>query len=689
MAAPVPQLFSYLSAEDIAAGTRVVVPFGKRQLFGVVMKRVEDCHELLTSQRNFELKSITRIIDNRPIYSEKLLSLAHWLSEYYCHPLGEVLKAMLPPSPKNQNGRFTFLDQEINVKTRFNPLDTLARRPVLNDRQQAVLQQIIEKGLSHKTSSPFLLHGVTGAGKTEVFLRAIDWLLWEGELADAHDAQVLVMVPEISLTPQMTKIFVERFGEQVAVVHSAMNDRARWLQLERIRTGSARVLVGPRSSVFAPFRNLKLIVVDEEHDSSYKQTSGFAYHGRDVAVMRGKVEGATVLLSSATPSMESLANASTGKYNYAELPDRISHHGLPEIKIIQSTGQSFKPSSLFASETEDQNPFCQEIIDELRSNFENTLQAIVLVNRRGYAHYLYAAKQDKMIECPDCSITMTLHQKKQVLRCHYCDKTMPVSSVTSMFPSENFFVIGSGSQRAEEYLKLALPDARIARLDSDSASDRNHLEEVLSSFRRQEIDILVGTQMLAKGHDFARVALVALIEVDHMLGIPDFRGGERTFQLLVQAAGRAGRAEHPGRVLIQTRRVQHPIIQFAINHDFKSFAKKELNFRASQKFPPFSRMAIVELNSSNVRVLQRYCKTLSEFIDQLSERLERSHHEFRILGPTSASIEVVRGRTRKHIILFSQQSDTLHRVLKYLQNFLDQRPSTIRVKFDIDPQSTF
>jgi primosomal protein N' (replication factor Y) len=562
----------------------------------------------------------------------------------------------------------------------------------LNHHQHLAVSKIITDGLLQQNQAlrkPFLIFGVTGSGKTEVFLSAIKSALEQPLGPKDLQAQALVLVPEISLTPQMTRIFEERFPGKVAVVHSAMDDNERWLELERIRRGEASVLIGPRSAVFGPFANLKLIIVDEEHDGSYKQGSGLLYNARDVAVVRAGMEHATIVLGSATPSMESWQNALSGKYHLIEMPERASSKPLPDVETIAAK-PAFKAVSFLQgrSAEPESTPFSDEIIKALQENVQNGQQSIVLVNRRGYAYYLLCVDDRKAFGCPRCSISLSVHGQRKTLRCHYCDYRTTIQQVLADHPDKTWAVVGYGSQKAEDQLKKALPTARMARLDSDTVQDPHVLPEVLAKFRNREIDILVGTQILAKGHDFPNVTLIALLEIDQLLGLPDFRGGERTFQLLVQAAGRSGRGELPGKVIVQSLRAKHPVVQAALKQDFTAFALEELEFRRAMGYPPYGRLILFEFNGPDPSKLDRWCHELETMISQIFDQQPDLARSVKVLGPAPAPIETIRGRSRRTLMVLSESMQNCRAVAGMIFKYSDKAPNEIRTKIDVDPQST-
>lgn len=761
---PVFGTFSYLSKEPVARGSRVVVPFGGRKTVGVVIERQGATAK--SDEKIINYKYIDQVIDQRPIFSEAMLTLGEWLSRYYVHPLGEVYRTMLPASvqKKSKIGYYLtaiarqemeaggelskfletiFAKKEQHPPKSFNALigrlhkknpqwsewtaESLEKQgfvkhgkkkaqtarfqsdnveiPQLDLRsiltkslplkavQAEAFAQIVEKGVKADpaTRKPFMMRGVTGSGKTEIYLQTIASVLSENEMKDGIPAQSLVMVPEISLTPQMTRIFSDRFENRVAVVHSGMTDDERWRELSRIRSGEALVLIGPRSAVFGPFANLKLIIVDEEHDPSYKQHSGLLYHGRDVAVLRAKIEGATVLLGSATPSLESYQNALDGKYILLEMPVRVSGLPLPKVNLIEAPppqrfGSVIKKGQL-GTDSDASPPVDPQIIEELKINLANKQQSIVLVNRRGFAYYLYSVKHNKAMPCPNCSISLTLHKRSTILRCHYCDYRIPTAQVVADNPDDTLLAVGYGSEKLEQALSQQLPEAKIVRLDSDTAAKKNVLPQTLGDFREGKIDILVGTQILSKGHDFPNVTLMVLLDVDQLLDLPDFRATERTFQLVVQSAGRAGRAELPGRVLIQCARTQDPTILFALEQNYVAFAERELQLRRASRYPPFSRMVNIEVTAGDSSRAEQFSQRIVRWLEGYAQQFPEMPKAVKVMGPAVPAIEVIRGRFRRTLIFSSARTDALLQITRAFQLAFAKTEGDIRVKIDVDPQS--
>ncbi len=573
---------------------------------------------------------------------------------------------------------------------------------VLTPSQQIAYHQI-EAHVSSPTLKPILLHGVTGSGKTEIYLQLIASLFQQqpqqqmGEEFWLDAPQVLVMVPEISLTPQMTSVFTQRFPGQVAVVHSGLSDPIRWQTLESVRTGHKRILIGPRSAVFSCMRNLRAIIVDEEHDSSYKQASTPTYHGRDVAVVRGQMESIPVLLGSATPSLESYQNALSSRYHLVTLSERANARPMPEIRMVPFLGAALPRAKTPATASKsgfkhlhrpvEPPVVTDEILSALHDNFRQGRQAMVVANRRGYATFLLDTSRGDPVSCPQCSISLTLHRKNTLLLCHYCGYRLEVSKFLHDKDPSDYLPLGSGSQKVEDFLTEALPELKVARLDSDISAKQGALTELLDRFRQREIDILVGTQILAKGHDFANVALIVILDVDHQLRLPDFRAGERTFQLLVQAAGRSGRAEFPGFVLLQTDQTEHPIIQAALRHDFAAFLKHEMEFRRSLAYPPLRRIIAVEFNSESLPRLLKLESFCHQWLDEMVRLSPSMASKVRILGPSIPPLERVSGRYRRVLLLSSIHMKSMRQLVSQLLSVVQRKDSQVRVKVDVDPQS--
>ena len=474
----------------------------------------------------------------------------------------------------------------------------------LNSAQQSALSRI-RQGVAARNFSGMLLHGVTGSGKTAVYLAAMRGVLEAGRSA-------VLLVPEIGLTPAVAADLHQIFGDEVAILHSALSDRERAEQWHRIKRGEARMVVGTRSAVFAPVADLALIIVDEEHDSSYKQEETPRYHARDVAVMRAKMANAVVVLGSATPSLESYFNAKKNKYALVELPDRVEQRPLPEVEIIDMR-QEFQ-------ETGHEQVISRKLAAEIKERLDRKEQVMVLLNRRGYSPVVLCRTCGKKLECQNCAIALTHHKREHKMVCHYCGYTAPVPKACVHCGSEYVYFLGTGSEKLEELLHGMFPQARIARLDRDTVRSHEDFERALNALNEGELDLLVGTQMIAKGHDIHGVTLVGVVGADVALGLPDFRAAERTFQLLTQVAGRAGRGQTPGKVVLQTYFQDHYAVQYAARHDFIGFYEKELQFRSWMHYPPYSALANVLVRSDKLDDALQWSGTLGKWFDCNSPR---------------------------------------------------------------------
>ena len=674
--------FDYAIPTDLAGqvevGSRVKVPFGPRQVFGVVTAVLEDTQSIHT-----QLRPILKLIGRQSQITPKVLRLARWIAEYYCCPPEIALKSVLPEAvrqekdgwrerlfvkitprtgelpklTKRQVEIWNILQQEIElplprllercsctaetvrrledkglvtIALQVSERDPYAHEHILpsqpltlNPEQAAALQAIkaamdMERrtedrkpqiGTGGASSSVFLLHGVTGSGKTEVYLQAIAHALEQGGGA-------IVLVPEISLTPQTVERFKARFSNGplqtlVAVLHSHLSAGERHDEWHKIRQGRARIVIGARSAIFAPVDPLGLIIVDEEHENSYKQEEAPRYHARDVAVLRGQMEGAVVVLGSATPSMESFYNVQRHKYKLLELLQRADDKRMPVVRVID----------LRQAVRGDKGPpiFSPELKEAIQQRLEKKEQVILFLNRRGYSTSLQCPLCGFVAECPNCSVALTYHRHTQKLLCHICAFETPAPKVCPDEKCRNPAIryAGIGTQKVEDTLTRLFPQARIKRMDSDALQRKEDYRRILGDFRTGKLDILVGTQMIAKGLHFPNVTLVGIIYADMGLHIPDFRAGERTFQLLTQVSGRAGRGEVEGEVFVQSFTPFHPAIQYARHHDFAGFYEQEIEFREQLKYPPVSRIALLTLKGRNEEKVK-----LSA--DHLRKELEKS-----------------------------------------------------------------
>jgi len=532
-----------------------------------------------------------------------------------------------------------------------------------NQAQKTALACLKEKVGSTKFSG-LLLHGVTGSGKTAVYLAGMRSVLEEGRSA-------VLLVPEIGLTPAVAADLHQIFGDQVAILHSALSDRERAEQWHRIKRGEARIVVGTRSAVFAPVLDLALIIVDEEHDGSYKQEETPRYHARDVAVMRAKRAGATVVLGSATPSLESYFNAKKSKYALIELPDRVEQRPLPEVEIVDMR--------LEFQETGREQVISRKLAEEIQARLDRKEQVMVLLNRRGYSPAVLCRTCGKKLECKNCAIALTHHKRDHKMVCHYCGYIAPVPKCCPYCGSEYVYFLGTGSEKLEELLHGMFPQAQIARLDRDTVRGHEDFERTLNALNEGELDLIVGTQMIAKGHDIHGVTLVGVVGADAALGLPDFRAAERTFQLLTQVAGRAGRGQSPGKVILQTYFQDHYAVQYAARHDFIAFYQKELQFRSWMHYPPYSALANVLVRSTSLDDALKWSGSLGKWFDQTR------HEGVRVLGPAAAPIMRLKQDYRYHFVLKAPSREKLNATLRAMLAYAAQQkiPRT-QVIVDVD-----
>jgi primosomal protein N' (replication factor Y) len=524
-----------------------------------------------------------------------------------------------------------------NLKPRRSPFEF-----EFSAAQKNALAKVGDAVASRKFGG-LLLHGITGSGKTAVYLACMRQVLEQGRSS-------ILLVPEIGLTPAVAADLHQVFGDEVAILHSGLSDAERAEQWHRIRRGEARVVAGTRSAVFAPVSDLALIIVDEEQDSSYKQEDTPRYHARDVAVMRAKMAGAAVVLGSATPSLESYYNAKKNKYALVELPDRVEKRPLPEVEIVDMR-QEFQ-------ETGQEQVISRKLAEEIRERLEKKEQVMVLLNRRGYSPVVLCRACGKTLQCKNCAVSMTHHKRERKMECHYCGHTERIPDKCAQCGSEYVYFVGTGSEKLEELLHGMFPQARIGRLDRDTVRGREDFEHALNALNEGALDMLVGTQMIAKGHDIHGVTLVGVIGADMALGLPDFRAAERTFQLLTQVAGRAGRGQYPGKVILQTYFQDHYAVQFAARHDFAGFYDKELQFRAWMHYPPYSAIANVLIRSEKLDEALMWSGELGRWF-------EKTRHEgIRVLGPAAAPITRLKRDYRYHFILKSPSREKMNALLR-------------------------
>ncbi len=599
--------------------------------------------------------------------------------------LREVLTARRGPMPWNwlvkqagvsrsalqrleKGGRLQTWEETITAEE--DPWDTDFTPPanILNPEQKKALEEIWLWLVAGKFEAA-LLHGVTGSGKTEVYLGSIEAALSRGKTA-------IVLVPEIALTLWVGRLVRARFGEQVAVLHSGLPDTERAREWWRVRRGEAKIAVGTRSAVFAPLENLGLIIVDEEQETSYKQEETPRYHGRDTAVYRARLEGAVVLLGSATPSLETYHNARAGKYHLLELTSRVADRPLADVRVVDLR-QEFKRAHKAG-------PVSESLRAAIALRLEEKTQAMVLINRRGYSWSSLCRSCGAFVQCLNCSIALTYHKNRQRLECHYCGYSIKPAKQCTKCKSEYMYFVGDGAERVEEYLRETFVRARISRLDRDTVRSKREFQKVLGDFAKGNVDVLVGTQMVAKGHDFQRVTLVGVVAADLALGRPDFRAAEKTFQLLTQVAGRAGRGELSGEVLVETHYPEHYAIQYAAQQDYLSFFEKEAHFRRMLHYPPFTALASILVRDRKIENAIRWSRALAEYFAPFENR------GIKILGPAAAPLARLKKEYRFQFLLKSPQRSALSKALRGALDFCKAKEiPEMAVIVDVDPVSLF
>ncbi|NOZ20542.1 MAG: primosomal protein N' [Planctomycetes bacterium] len=730
VAIPIPlrKTFDYAVPEvlrgRIEVGSRVRVPFSRREVEGY-------CVGFVPESEYDKVRDILDVIDEVPMLDAELLELTKWMSDYYFCSWGEALDAVLPTAvregtqtrkvrlaklkiplddvdkviseieakaPKQAKvlaiiaendgtmtasriakavgctpsvvrslekaGRIVFLEEKAILDPLLDlPVDKVSRFEP-NDEQAVALKRVRER-LAENTFGVILLHGVTSSGKTEIYLQAIAGVVAAGK-------QAIVLVPEISLTPQTIRRFRARF-DRVAVMHSRMSKGETHEQWRQIRSGEAQIVLGVRSAVFAPTKNLGLIVVDEEHENTFKQDVTPRYHTRDVAVVRAHRSDALVLLGSATPSLESYRNAMTGKYELVRLTKRIEDRPLPVVHVVDMRGEHHAQKR-FAH-------FSRDLLEELRRTIARGEQAILFLNRRGFATTVSCRKCGLVLECVRCGIAMTYHKSRHVAVCHQCGARLTPPDACPDCQTPDLRFTGAGTEKIEEYLGKLVPEANVARMDTDTMTKRGSYRETLDRFRSGEVNVLLGTQMIAKGLDYPNVTLVGIISADTALHLQDFRASERTFQLISQVSGRAGRGVRPGAVIVQTHKPGHYCIECAARHDYEKFADVELEHRRALGYPPFSRVARIV-----VRGLQR--NKVIQKANQIAAKLRESGllGQRQLLGPAQAPIERVKERARWHMLVKAPESRTLRAILSHAEEEM-KSSGGVYVTVDVDPMS--
>ena len=714
-----PFTYLYDGFESIDVGYRVLVPFNKgKPVIGYIIE-IQDSNkskEEIEKETGFSLSYILQIIDDKPLINDELMELANQISSYYISPLISVLQTMLPSSLKprrsalkgpkiaydkylvaidNDVHKLTakqfeiysliknsdkvlkreikspsiikklieekYLKEILIEKTRLQLPNVEKEQPKkLNDVQKKAFDSIIN---TDKTVS--LLQGVTGSGKTEVYVALSNYYISQGK-------SIIMLVPEISLTPVMCSYFLKRFSNNVAILHSELSDGEKYDEYRRIAKGEVKIVVGTRSAIFAPLKNIGLIILDEEHVESYKQENVPCYHAREIAIMRANYNHAKVVLGSATPSLESKARAIKNIYNHVIINKRFNEKELPNTKIIDMSN--------YANMSRESSIFSVQLIDKLKKVFENKEQAILLINKRGYSNSIFCRSCGKVIRCPDCGIPLTYHKNNNILKCHHCDYAMYKPPVCPSCKSKYLSTNGFGTEKIVDELYKLFPNIKVLRLDSDVGQIKNNIAKTLKSFANLEADVLVGTQMIAKGHDFPNVTLVGVVSADIGLSLPTYRSSERVFQLITQAVGRAGRKDKLGSAIIQTFNPNHYAITCSSKQDYEQFFLQEMQIRKQTQYPPCVNLISLDVSALTERYVEEIANSIKERI------LKQNIENVTILGPVQPYIAKENGKYHRIIILKTKNNDIIKAFIKDLLNSL-KGLSQVNIKVDIDPYS--
>lgn len=641
-------------ANSVGIGSAVLVPFGKKRLVGYVIGFVKKTDVKY-------IKQIEGVIRATPLVNKEMLRLTKWLSDHYFCSWGEAIAAAVPAAIKVQGRGLQSSLVAVYTRTTLNIQSPNAI--LLTSQQESALNEILD-AIDKTIHRVFLLYGITGSGKTEVYLRAINESLRQGKSS-------IVLVPEISLTPQTAQRFEERFGNEVAVLHSRLTIKERRFQWQRIEDGSVHIVVGARSAIFAPVKRLGLIVVDEEHEATYKQDSVPRYHARDVAIKRAAINKAPVILGSATPSIESYYIAKRGKYKLITLTHRVEERQLPKVEIVDMRQEIIEQKRIPI--------FSRMLENRIRRIIDKKEQAILFLNRRGFATYINCRRCGTVLRCRRCQVVLNFHFQTKSLVCHYCNAHLEPPQVCPECHSSYIRYRGIGTEKVESEAHRFFPDALIARMDTDSTKKRGSHKAILGDFARGRLNLLVGTQMIAKGLDFPRVTLVGIVLADITLNQPDFRAAERTFDLLTQVAGRAGRGSDKGEVILQTYCPTHYAIVAASRHDYVGFYEKEIALRRELHQSPFSKLIQIVLRGRNQA---RVIKVASALVNNLKGALTNKRVE--TIGPVPAPIPRIRGQYRFVVILKGKKIEPMNKALEKIL-CRTRRYGGVMIAVDVEP----
>lgn len=654
---------------EIKAGQRVLVPLGRRKAIGIILKEEKNI------SFSIQLKSIEKILQEEPMFTSSQLQLIQWASDYYLIPIGEMFRVALPSLLTNSKEKKTRKVKAEKEKKKKQNEESEKNKFSLSEEQQKIAD-IIYNSSKEKGFGVHLIHGITGSGKTEIYFEILKKIIDQNK-------QAICLVPEISLTPQSLERYQNHFGEKVQIYHSGLNPTERLKIWEQCQRGEFSILLGTRSALFAPFKNLGIIIIDEEQDSSYKQEERARYHARDLAIVRAKIENIPIILGSATPSVESYSKAKEGKFFYYPLQNRFGSALLPKIQLIDLKQEKEK-HYLESKDKKEFSLLSSPLLKAIEENLSRKEQTLLFLNRRGFSHFILCRDCGETIVCPNCDITLTYHQKKQLLVCHYCDHHEKPVAICKTCHGADLFPIGTGTEKIEIELKEKFPEAKILRMDRDTTSKKESYEKILKKFKDREIDILIGTQMVAKGHDYPYLTLVGILFADAALHHPDFRSNEKTFQLITQVAGRAGRADLSGEVLLQTYAPEHSAIVWASQYESEKFYQDEIQNRQELSYPPFTRLILFRIQGTQKEKVKKGIERLREILESLKENQKL---KIDILGPSSCLVEKVRNYYRWQILIKTPTNQIFQKIIKHqiIRSRSEWLENGLRLVVEVDP----
>ncbi len=671
-------------SHKICWGKRVIVPVKNRRAIGIVWSK--DSELICPSKDSNEIKDVIDVVDEYPIVPPELKPIFEWISAYYYYPIGLVVSELLPAGllPKSKK-KIAKVERGLSKgpKRVFEAISWEKSNKITLSKEQDCALLSIKKAINSETFSPFLLFGVTGSGKTEVYIRAVEQCL--SQLRGS-----LVLVPEIAMTSQLINRFASKFKDELAVLHSGLTEAERLEQWYKVRVGERRLVIGTRSAVCAPVSRLGLIIVDEEHDRSYKQQERLKYNARDVAVLRAKMSNATVVLGSATPSITSFYNTTIGKYKLLTLKSRPTGTKLPVIELVDKKRARALKEESFSSKKKKKLPLwlSQKLYKEIEKSLSNDQQVMLFLNRRGFAPYVFCSECGYVFKCKNCEVSLTWHKAEDSERliCHYCGFELPAPPICPKCKGSAIKAYGWGTERITKDIRNLFQSAKILRFDRDTVTPKL-LDQVVRQIYEHKVDIIVGTQMITKGHDFPALCLVGVLFADHSLNFPEFNAAERTFQLLSQASGRAGRRDLSGKVIIQTSLPKNYVLEAVIKHDYLSFYKEEIMRREKFLYPPFVRIINIRITGKDEKIVEETSYNIRNFCDNIFEKQKLSSADLIILGPAPCAIVRLKRAYRWNIMLKAKSLKVLYNFIKELLPDIEKVNKNIRIELDVDPET--